>query len=271
MSHKNKQNRALPKSVIDATKIIEDYRRFFASFWPEIFRISAKNLPLLSLRPLLTVGMTKIPKIPGLFHYFFAGISGIFPQNPRPKCLRLSLSKIQNDEIGSTSGHAQLAARLHARAHPTPRAHRGSRAPPPVELPRPRRKQQEPTSATTGTSAACVVRLACVRCVHARRGVRSGEARRLGVLRACTSLSIHVRPGAGEANEAQGPTTHITTRVRACGLTCVSRPDLRDVPRLARARPPCVTELTAQQRTWTGRDGGRGGAPSLPSCMDSSL
>ena len=27
--------------------------------------------------------------------------------------------------------------------------------------------------------------------------------------------------------------------------------------------PLCVTELTAQQRTWTGRDGGRGGAPSL--------
>ena len=79
-------------AVIDATKIIEDYRRFFASFWPGIFRISAKNLPLLSLRPSpLTAGMTKIPKIPGLFHYFFAGISGIFPQNPRPKCLRLSL------------------------------------------------------------------------------------------------------------------------------------------------------------------------------------
>ena len=58
-------------AVIDATKIIEDYRRFFASFWPGIFRISAKNLPLLSLRPSLTVGMTKIPKIPGLFHYFF--------------------------------------------------------------------------------------------------------------------------------------------------------------------------------------------------------
>ena len=32
--------------------------------------------------------MTKIPKIPGLCYYFFAGISGIFPQNPAPKCLR---------------------------------------------------------------------------------------------------------------------------------------------------------------------------------------
>ena len=103
------------------------------------------------------------------------------------------------------------------------------------------------------------LRAPCVRCVHARHGVRSGEALRLGVLRAYASLSTHVRPGAGEANEAQGPTTYITTRVRACGLTCVKSPRAdRDVPRLARARPPCVTELTAQQRTWTGRDGGRG-------------
>ena len=29
--------------------------------------------------------MTKILGIPGLFHYFFARISGIFPQNPAPK------------------------------------------------------------------------------------------------------------------------------------------------------------------------------------------
>ena len=37
--------------------------------------------------------MAKIPEIPGLFYsLFFAGISGIFPQNPRPKCLRLSLA-----------------------------------------------------------------------------------------------------------------------------------------------------------------------------------
>ena len=59
--------------------------------------------------------------------------------------------------------------------------------------------------------------LAC--CVHVQRSVRSGGARRLGVLRACASLSIHVRPGAGEANEAQGPPTHIATRVRACVRT----------------------------------------------------
>ena len=60
-----------------------------------------------------------------------------------------------------------------------------------------------------------------MRCVHARRGVRSGEAHRLCVLRACVSLPIRVRPGTGEANEAQGPTTHITTRVRACVRTCL--------------------------------------------------
>ena len=35
--------------------------------------------------------MTKIPKIPGLFNYFFAGISGIFQQNPAPKRLRPAL------------------------------------------------------------------------------------------------------------------------------------------------------------------------------------
>ena len=53
----------------------------------------AQNLPLWSLCPSLTVGMTKIPKIPGLFYYFVvAGISGIFPKNPRPKWLRLLLN-----------------------------------------------------------------------------------------------------------------------------------------------------------------------------------
>ena len=59
------------------------------------------------------------------------------------------------------------------------------------------------------------------------------------MLRACASLSIHVRRGEGEANEAQGPTTHITTRVRACGPTCVKS------PRLARCAPPrsCLSAL----------------------------
>ena len=78
--------------VIDATKIIEDYRTFFASFWPGIFRIPAKNLPLLSLRPSLTVGMTKIPKIPGLFTIFFCWNLRNLPTEPTSEMrLRLSL------------------------------------------------------------------------------------------------------------------------------------------------------------------------------------
>ena len=56
--------------------------------------------------------------------------------------------------------------------------------------------------------------------------------------------------------------THVHAYIRA-RVVLGSRPDLRDVPRLARARPPRVTELTAQQRTWTRWEGGRGGAPSL--------
>ena len=66
--------------------------------------------------------------------------------------------------------------------------------------------------------------LRALRACAARRAQRRGG--HLGVLRACAPLSIHVRPGAGEADEAQGPTTHITTRVRACGRTCVKAPRL---------------------------------------------
>ena len=44
---------------------------FLSAGIPGIF---AQNLPLWSLRPSLTVGMTKIPKIPGLFCYFTACI-----------------------------------------------------------------------------------------------------------------------------------------------------------------------------------------------------
>ena len=73
--------------MIDATKIIENYRRFFASFWPGIFRISAKNTPLLSLRPSLTVGMAKIPKTPGLFHYFFCWNLRNLPTEPTSEML----------------------------------------------------------------------------------------------------------------------------------------------------------------------------------------
>ena len=81
--------------VIDATKIIEDYRRFFASFLPGLFRISTKKLPLLSLRPSLTdSGDDEDAEDSGIISLFVlleSGISGIFLQNPRPKCLRLSL------------------------------------------------------------------------------------------------------------------------------------------------------------------------------------
>ena len=77
----------------------------------------------------------------------------------------------------------------------TPRARRGSRAPPPVELPRPG-SEAAGTHIRNNRHARCL-RAPCVRCVHVRRGVRSGEARRLCVLRACVSLPIRVRPGAG--------------------------------------------------------------------------
>ena len=91
-------------AVIDATKIIEDYRRFFASFWPGIFRISAKNLPLLSLRPSLTVGMTKIPKIPGLFHYFFCWILRNLPTEPTSSEKTQETNNYRHNEIGTSRG-----------------------------------------------------------------------------------------------------------------------------------------------------------------------
>ena len=43
-----------------------------------------------------------------------------------------------------------------------------------------------------------------MRCVHARRGVRSGEARRLCVLRACVPLPIRTRLGAGGGERGTG-------------------------------------------------------------------
>ena len=71
---------------------------------------------------------------------------------------------------------ARGAAPRAARARRTPRAHRMGRAPPPVELPR-------PGSEAGGTHLrnnrhVRYLRGArrCVRCVHARRGVRSGDA-----------------------------------------------------------------------------------------------
>ena len=173
------------------------------------------------------------------------------------------------------SGHAQVAALLHARARahptPTPRAHtppRESRAPPPVvELPRPG-SEAAGTHLRNNRHVRCLRGAPYVRCVHARRGVRSGEARRLGVLRACASLSIHARPGARSGGGERGTGTHrprVTTRVRACGRTCVKS------PRLARCAPPrsCSSALRdradhAAAHLETGRDGGgRGEAPSL--------
>ena len=73
--------------MADATKIPWRFRDSSAFKTAGIFGIFAQNLPLWSLRPSLTVGMTKIPKILGLFHYFFAGIFGISPQNPAPSSL----------------------------------------------------------------------------------------------------------------------------------------------------------------------------------------
>ena len=111
------------------------------------------------------------------------------------------------------------AARRAVPPQPTlPRRASASRAPPavscatrrsttPIPLPHPR---------------ACV-RAPCVRGVHAQRGVRSGEARRLCVLRACVPLPIRARPGAGGANEAQGPTTQLQLR-STCVRTSACRP-----------------------------------------------
>ena len=84
--------------------------------------------------------------------------------------------------------------------------------------------------------------------------------------RARTAAAAALARSLDRASERGTGTYHPHHHPRACvraDLPARSRPDLRDVPRLARARPPRVTELTAQQRTWTGRDGGRGGAPSL--------
>ena len=119
---------------------------------------------------------------------------------------------------------AARGAAPRARAHPKPRAHRGSCAPPPAQLPRPGR----PTARSARATFACLRATCCVRCVHARRGVRSGEERRLCVLHAYVSLLIRVCPGLGEANEAQGPRppTSPPACVRACGLACAKSPRL---------------------------------------------
>ena len=98
------------EAVIDATKIIEDYRRFFASFWPGVFRISANNLPLLSLCPSLTVEMTKIPKIPGLFHYLFCWNLRNLPAESTSEMLVASFTGLRAPQMHHFSAPAPPAA-----------------------------------------------------------------------------------------------------------------------------------------------------------------
>ena len=112
-----------------------------------------------------------------------------------------------------------------ARTSPhTARAPRGSRAAARGAPASGKRSRRNPSPQQEARPLLAWCALRALRACAARRAQRRGG--RLGVLRACASLSIQVRPGAGEANEAQGPTSHITTRVRACGLTYVKSPRL---------------------------------------------
>ena len=108
---------------------------------------------------------------------------------------------------------------------------------------------------------ACALR--ALRACAARNAQRRGAPPLRAIRVRVSADPCAPRHGGGERGTG---TYHPHHHPRACvraDLPARSRPDLRDVPRLARARPPRLTELTAQQRTWTGRDGGRGGAPSL--------
>ena len=111
-----------------------------------------------------------------------------------------------------------------ARTSHTARAPRGSRAAARGTPASGKRSRRDPPPQQQARPLLAWRALRALRACAARRAQRRGG--HLGVLRACAPLSIHVRPGAGEANEAQGPTTHITTRVRACGRTCVKSPRL---------------------------------------------
>ena len=113
--------------------------------------IFAQNLPLWSLRPSRTVGMTKIPKMPGLVHYFFAGITGIFPQNPAPKRLRPALPRCLRPKSADSKltpiGAARSTARerqLHANT-PTGVARSARKAMTPSRL-RPKRPDSKLTA-----------------------------------------------------------------------------------------------------------------------------
>ena len=110
---------------------------------------------------------------------------------------------------------------------------------------------------------------ACVRAdLRARVPTERADPASCDVAQLARAASPHDRAHLGrppaEGGRAERRVTtmkiHVRTYIRV--LSWGSRPDLRDIPRLARAHPPRVTELTAQQRTWTGRERGRGGAPS---------
>ena len=147
---------------------------------------------------------------------------------------------------GADRGDWFFCAKIHKL---TPRAHRGSRAPPPVELPRP------------GSEAAGTGRFttppACVRaCGRACAGSDLADPASRDVAQLACAASPRDRAHLGRPPAKGGRAerrvtamkTHVRTYIRA-RVVLGSRPDLRDVPRLARARPPRVTELTAQQRT----------------------
>ena len=139
------------------------------------------------------------------------------------------------------SGHAQLAALLHARAHIPHRARTAG-----VARRRPwnsrvrEAKQEESTSAATGTSATCAVRLACAACMRGAAACAAATRPHRRAARVCVSVDPRApRSGGGE----QGTGTHhphhhpracVRTYLREVAPTC-------DVPRLARARPSCVT------------------------------
>ena len=141
------------------------------------------------------------------------------------------------------SGHAQLAALLHARAHIPHRARTAG-----VARRRPwnsrvrEAKQQEPTSATTGTSAACVVRLACAACM---RGAACAAARRAAsacCARACLCRSACAQARGRRTRHRDLPPTSIPVCVRACGLACAKS------PRLARCTPPRSCSSASRDR-----------------------
>jgi len=101
---------------------------------------------------------------------------------PRRGALRTRIKQGGSSRRAAPSGasgpappRAARGAAPRARAHRTPRAHRGGRAPPPVELPLPGSEAGE-THLRNNRHVRYLRGAPCVRCVHARRGVRSGEA-----------------------------------------------------------------------------------------------